>query len=222
MNKDAIILFIKYPERGGMKTRLAEEIGEDLAFDLTICFMRDIVNTLHSVEAETIIIGTGSTGKGPPGIFGRSLRLVQRGHDPGERLYNAFADVFIRGISRAVLVGGDCPGLSASYVREAFAELDSHDAVIGPVADGGYYLIGLHDRSLSAEYFRDISWGTSKVLVQTVGKMEDAFMELSLLPQIRLVNSVEDLRFLVEERAVQARNTLQFIELNRDKLDGML
>jgi uncharacterized protein len=220
LNKDAIILFLRYPERGNMKTRLAREIGEDLAFDLSVCFIRDILNTLHTVDAETIIIGTGTTGKGPPGIFGRLLRLVQRGHDPGERLHNAFADVFSRGFARAVLIGGDCPGLPADYIREAFSELGSHDAVLGPVRDGGYYLIALHDRSLRADFFQDISWGTSKVLVETVGKIEDACMELSILQQVERIDGAKDLRLLVDGRAASAIKTMEFIEMNREKLLG--
>ncbi len=220
MNKEAVILFLRYPERGNMKTSLAKELGDDLAFELSVCFIRDIMNTLRAVSAETIIVGTGSTGKGPPGIFGRSLRLVQRGHDPGERLHNAFADVFSRGFLQAVLIGGDCPGLPAEYVRQAFVELGSHDAVLGPDSDGGCYLMALHDRTLREEFFRDIPWGTSKVLAETVGKIEGAFMELSILAQVERIGGMEDIRRLVDYRDSSAVNTMQFIEMNREKLLG--
>lgn len=220
MSKDAIIMFLRYPERGKMRTRLAREIGDDLAFELYVCFIRDILNTLRAVDAETIIVGTGSTGKGPPGIFGKSLRLVQRGRDFGERLHNAFADVFTRGFDRAVLVGIECPGLTAGYIRQAFGELGNHDAVIGPDRDGGYSLIALHGRSLRAEIFKDISWGTSRVLVETVEKIEDALTGLSILDQVERVNGVEDLARLAGDEASPARNTRQFLEQHREALPG--
>ncbi len=114
---------------------MAKEIGNDLAFDLSVCFIRDILDTLHTVDAETIIVGTRTTGKGPPGIFGKSLRLVQRGHDPGARLHNAFADVFSHGFDRAVLVGIESPGLPADYIRQAFNELGRLSAAPEPSAD---------------------------------------------------------------------------------------
>jgi len=220
-NRDAIILFLRYPERGKMKTRLAREIGDDLAFDLHVCFIRDLLNTLRAVNAETIIVGTGTTGKGPPGIFGKSIRLVQRGHDFGERLYNAFGDVFSRGFDRAVLIGIECPGLSAGYIRQALGELGDHDAVIGPDRVGGYCLIALHERSLRADFFKNISWGTSRVLVETVGRIEDALMELSILDQMERISGVEDLARLAGEGVSAPRHTRQFLEQHRDILPGI-
>ncbi len=224
MNKDAVIFFLRYPERGKVRSRLAEEIGDDLAYELYIRFIRDILGAIRAVDAENIIVGTGSTGKGPPGFFGRSLRLVQRGHDPGERLYHAFADVFSRGYTRAVLIGSDCPGLTADYIREAFVELGNHDAVLGPRSDGGYCLIAFHKRSLRDEFFRGISWGTSRVLIETMGKIEDTMMELSILSQEAVVDGLDDLRRFYEDRvrSAPAFNTAQFIEQNREKLFGTL
>ncbi|HOT44137.1 MAG TPA: TIGR04282 family arsenosugar biosynthesis glycosyltransferase [Spirochaetota bacterium] len=218
MNKDAVILFLRYPERGKMKVRLAQEVGDDLAFELHVRFIRDILNTLRAVNAETIIVGTGSTGKGPPGIFGKSIRLVQRGHNFGERLHNAFADVFYRGFDRAALIGIECPGLRADYIRQALGELGNHDAVIGPDRDGGYGLLALHGRSLRAEFFEDIPWGTARVFVETVGKIEDALLELSILDQMERVNGVEDLVRLAGEGGSPAIITRQFLEQHREKL----
>ncbi|MBP7738583.1 MAG: TIGR04282 family arsenosugar biosynthesis glycosyltransferase [Spirochaetes bacterium] len=222
MKKDAVILFLRYPERGKMKTPLSAELGDDAAYDLTICFIRDILGTLRAVEAETIIVGTGSTGKGPPGIFGGTLRLVQRGHDPGERLYHAFADVFSRGFSRAVLIGVDCPGISAVRIRQAFSELGNHEAVIGPANDGGYYLAGFHDRSVRPDFFRDISWGTGRVLAETIGKIEDTLMELSILPQLERIETANDLRRFADERerSAMAASTMNYVTLNRERLFG--
>ncbi len=222
MKKDAVILFLRYPERGKMKIPLSAELGDDMAYELSICFIRDILGTLRAVDAETIIVGTGSTGKGPPGIFGGLLRLVQRGHDTGERLYHAFADVFSRGFTRAVLIGANCPGLSAVYIRQAFGELGNHEAVLGPAGDGGYYLIGFHDRSVRPEFFLDISWGTARVLAETMGKIEDTLMELSILPQLESIERTDDIRRFADERerSAMAGSTMNYITLNRERLFG--
>lgn len=223
MKKDAVILFLRYPERGKMKTPLSAELGDDAAYDLAICFIRDILGTLRAVEAETVIVGTGSTGKGPPGIFGGLLRLVQRGHDPGERLYHAFTDVFSRGFTRAVLIGPNCPGLSAVNIRQAFSELGNHEAVLGPSSDGGYYLIGFHERSARLDFFSDISWGTARVLAETMGKIEDTLMELSILPQLEKLETADDLRRFADERerSAMAASTMNYVTLNRERIFGV-
>lgn len=217
MTRDAVIFFLRYPERGVKGTPLSDEIGDDMAYDLSICFIRDMLETARGVDAEPIIVGRGSRGKGPRGVFGKTLRLVQRGRDRGERLYHAFADVFSRGLSRAVLVGAGCPGLTADYIRQSFSELDAHDAVIGPCRSGGYCLIGCAAASLREEFFTDISWGTAKVLAETMGNIEGASMELSILSQLDNVTSLDDLGRMDKEGRL-GKHSQRYVDENREKL----
>ena len=112
MKKNAFILFLKYPERGAVKTRLANVLGEDLTYELYQCFLADISAMTREIKAETIIVYSGPEGvsfSDFPGI--QCFR--QRGNNIGERMHNAFADVFAQGFERCVLIGSDSPDLPA-------------------------------------------------------------------------------------------------------------
>jgi uncharacterized protein len=222
--RDAIIFFLRYPERGTVKTRLAQDIGDELAYGLYLCFIRDLLGSARAVDAELIIVGTGSTGSGPPRLFSRSLRLVQHGRDLGARMHHAFVDVFRRGYDRVVLMGSDCPGIPADYIKQAFDELAAHDVVLGPARDGGYFLVGFTAGSLRKEVFEEIPWSTTRVLAATIGAIEECSLELSILPQREDIDTLEDLtRFAADpERAAAAVHTATFIEENREKIYGKI
>lgn len=222
MSGDAIILFIHYPEKGSLRPALAGDVGARLALELETCFIRDLLDAARSVDALPIVIGTGSTGAGPPGVFGDVLRLVQHGRGTGGRRYNAFADVFGRGLSRAVMLCGNSPGLSALSLRAAFSELDYHDAVLGPLKGGDYFLLGLTRGSLRRELFGDIPWDTSRVFVKTMGIIEDGSLKVSVLPQQEDILDREGLvRFARDPaRSRDAAHTLACIERHRDIIFG--
>jgi hypothetical protein len=123
--------------------------------------------------------------------------LAQTGEDLGARMVRAFEETFARGYRRVVLIGTDVPTLPAYTVGEAFALLASHDLVLGPARDGGYYLIGL--RHPTAELFEDIPWSTDHVLAATREKARERGLCTALLAQHRDVDTPEDLYALIEE-----------------------
>ncbi len=88
----------------------------------------------------------------------------QKGRTFGERLANAFQDGFAAGYQRIICVGSDCPTLTVQDILKAANVLEGHDMVIGPAADGGAYLIGMHISSFNPEAFSMLNWQTSKVL----------------------------------------------------------
>jgi rSAM/selenodomain-associated transferase 1 len=148
LKKDAFILFLKYPERGAVKTRLANALGDDITYKLYCCFLADISAMTRQIKAQTIIVYSGPAGVSFldfPGI--QCFR--QQGNNIGERMYQAFLDVFAQGFARCVLTGSDSPDLPAGLVNDAFDKLNLADAVLGPSADGGYYLIGCKQQSTS-------------------------------------------------------------------------
>jgi len=125
-------------------------------------------------------------------LFGTDLHYVeQQGADLGERLENAAAAAFLDGAKRVVIIGTDCPGLDADHLHAALRALQQAEVVLGPAADGGYYLIGLsqHHR----EFFEGIDWGTERVLQQTLAKARAARCRVHLLPQLADVDHPEDL-----------------------------
>jgi len=112
----------------------------------------------------------------------------------GSRLATAFARHFADAADRVVIVGTDCPGIDRRLVTEAFSALSSHDVVLGPTLDGGYYLIGL--REPQPALFRDIPWAGGAVLAQTRAKAHTLRLSVRLLRPLRDVDTAPDARAL--------------------------
>jgi uncharacterized protein len=121
-----------------------------------------------------------------------SLFSPQQGKDLGERMSNALLQAFAAGYTKVLLIGSDCPDISRALVSEGFMLLDTHDIVLGPAHDGGYYLIGL--RRPEPELFLNMEWGTERVLQQTLDKICAAKLSVALLPELRDIDRIEDLR----------------------------
>lgn len=110
----------------------------------------------------------------------------------GARMHTSFQHAFSNGAARAVLTGSDIPGLDAALVREAFAALEHQPAVIGPAADGGYYLIGM--RTPGANLFRNIAWSTDNVLAQTEAQAQRQGLSLTRLRTLVDIDTGDDYR----------------------------
>jgi uncharacterized protein len=192
LKKNAIILFIKYPERGAVKTRLSNVLGEDLTFELYQCFLADISLMVRNVKAETIIDYSGANGVSLPYFPGVEC-LHQLGNNIGECMHNAFADVFAQEFERCVLIGSDSPDLPAILVNDAFDKLNLVDVVIGPSTDGGYYLIGCKRQSLRPSIFNEINWSTSEVFTETIKRLDKAELKYWQLPQWSDIDEFDDL-----------------------------
>jgi rSAM/selenodomain-associated transferase 1 len=115
----------------------------------------------------------------------------QTNGDLGDRMQSALASALKRGSDRVVLIGVDCPDLNAPILTEAFQMLDRHDLVLGPAADGGYYLIGLS--RLVPDLFVGINWGTDRVLAQTKDIANRLQLNTHYLPILNDVDLPEDL-----------------------------
>lgn len=184
-DSNCILLFVKSPTRGQVKTRLAADIGEDVAVGLYRCFVEDLVSKVGTLDVGLRLCFH------PPETKPHFLQwlgeqhnyIPQTGDDLGERLKNAFTDAFEQGFSKVVAIGSDSPDLPESFLREAFEELDLHDAVVGPSSDGGYYLIGFSEDSFAPGAFDGIAWSTSAVFSQTRIKLETYGLNVHLLPQ---------------------------------------
>ena len=92
------------------------------------------------------------------------------------------------------MVGSDAPGIGADYLKAALQALESDDVVLGPAHDGGYVLIGL--RAFHKELFRDIQWGTERVLEQQLQRVREIGWSCALLETETDIDRPEDLRCL--------------------------
>ena len=107
---------------------------------------------------------------------------------------------------RVVLIGSDSPSLPRTIVERAFDQLRSHDCVIGPATDGGYYLIGF--RRWVDGLFANIDWSSPHVLGQTVRNLTAKECSLQLVSPWYDVDTLEDLQRRIEaqETAITSRN----------------
>ena len=198
---NALIIFVKYPEPGQVKTRLTPDLspGEAAVFHRAIA--ADII-AAHSDTTEfdaIVFFSPAGMKKDFTGWLGSGARLeTQQGADLGEREHNAFTRVFGAGegfgYDRAVIIGTDCPSLDNEKIERAFALLDDHEIVLGPAVDGGYYLLGL-----SAPHpglFRGIEWGGPDVLNKTIQLADSEGLNMAMLDRLYDVDTIHDLRRL--------------------------
>lgn len=191
----AVLIFVRAPELGRVKTRLAAEVGAETALAV---YRRLAEHTVHEALAavppdhirihftppDTEPIVRAWLGSGPGYI-------PQADGDLGQRLETAFAQAFGAGYTRVLVVGSDLPGISAALLRSAVDALGDSDAVLGPAQDGGYWLLGL--RRPMPEAFRGVPWSTADTCRHTVARLRAAGVQPLLLTEMTDVDTAADL-----------------------------
>ncbi|HEU0016429.1 MAG TPA: TIGR04282 family arsenosugar biosynthesis glycosyltransferase [Longimicrobium sp.] len=192
----ALLVFVRAPVRGRVKTRLAREMGDDAALRI---YRRLGAHTVTQAMRLAREDGVEVRVHHAPADAGDAVRawlgpgpvyLPQAEGDLGERMHAAFASALIDGHERVVIVGSDLPDLDAELIRRAFSLLDEHRAVLGPAADGGYYLLGL--REPAPGVFERIAWSTPTVLATTLERFRALGIEPALLEVLRDVDEAAD------------------------------
>lgn len=221
MEKQALIIFLKYPEHGKVKTRLAKKVGKDFALELYKNFIKDLFEKTKQVSADIFICYTMEKESPLNDFFWQTSYkyFKQTGIDLGERMYNAFLHIFNNKYENCVLMGSDFPDLPVNYIKSAFDELNKNDVVLGPCYDGGYYLIGLTNSSIDNQYFKNINWSTSTVLTETLEKIDDKNKKYSLLQKWNDIDELSDLEELMNKSiSDKSLHTYKFLNKNREKL----
>ena len=211
MIKKRLIIFTRYPVPGKTKTRLIPALGEQGAADLhsrmaeynllnllTLSFDQSLEIAIYYSDGDRALMQNWLD----PIISSffenhSNLRInpisyhAQMGEDLGKRMQQAFEDGFNHKIEKIIIIGTDCPDLSQNLIKEAFLALNSHDVVLGPASDGGYYLIGLSQSF--PMLFNDIDWGSDRVLAQTRKIIEQENLSVYNLPVLTDVDRPDDL-----------------------------
>lgn len=201
--RGALLLFTKPARPGRVKTRLVGELTPEQAAALHAAFRDDLCERLAHGAFHLEIAWALDDGEELP--RGSAPGLRQSGDDLGERLYHALATA-ARRFDAVAAVGSDHPELEARTVEDAFARLASGaDVVLGPVADGGYYLIALGRDAVRRELFAGIAWSTETVLADTLARARSLGLATELLPPGHDVDRPEDLRALAERLASSRR-----------------
>jgi len=194
-----LVVFTRWPEPGRVKTRLIPALGAEGAAGLHRALTRRTLEAARRCRAETGVgVEVRVTGAEPSsfeGLYGGDLAYRPQGEGGlGARMAAALAAPLRDGAPAAVLIGSDCPTLDSGVLRRAFELLAGEDAdrvVLGPAADGGYYLVGL-SRECPA-LFEGVDWGTAVVFRQSAEAAADLGRPLATLPPLADVDRPEDL-----------------------------
>jgi uncharacterized protein len=190
--ENALIIFIKNPALGKVKTRLARTVGDDKALEIYL--------ELTKITRENAFILRGPSRH----IFYSDFinlndewanshfqKHVQLGEDLGERMFNAFSEI-LKTHKKAVIIGSDCPTLTSAILELAFEKLETNDFVVGPSTDGGYYLLGFGQNNATNFVFRNMDWSTDKVLPTTLKRISAQEKTIFLLPELTDIDEEKD------------------------------
>jgi len=192
---DALIVFVKAPRPGAVKTRLIPALDPVTAAALYRLLAEEAVRRTAPGpgEYERLFFFAPTDARAElEAWLGPRAWFPQEDTDLGARMTAAFERAFRRGARRAAIVGTDVPGVSREVVLEALSALDAHDLVLGPAHDGGYYLLALA-RS-EPEIFRGIAWSTGAVLAATMEKARSLGLSVATLEPLADIDTLADVR----------------------------
>lgn len=120
----------------------------------------------------------------------------QSGSSFGERFANAIAYVFKQGFDNIITVGNDSPHLSSAHIATALSDLEGNRAVIGPSADGGFYLMGLNRSDFEKADFIGLSWQTSRLKEEIVSLLSAKRKDITLLTTLFDIDTLWDVKII--------------------------
>jgi uncharacterized protein len=186
-----LLIFIKNPQLGHVKTRLAATVGDEKALEFYIKLLNYTRQIAEKTDAERTVFYSDFIEKNDnwsPDFFEKKQQF---GHDLGERMANAFRESEIRNPkSEIVIIGSDCANLTTEILENAFLSLEKNDFVVGPAFDGGYYLLGM--TRFEPSIFEKIDWSTDQVLPQTLLKMAQKTCSIHILPMLSDIDTEAD------------------------------
>lgn len=191
--KSAVIVFVRHPELGKVKTRLAATMGNEKALAVYKFLLLHTFNLIKDLDMPVYVFYADTVISDDIWKSGNIIKQLQEGHNLGEKMTHAFKKVFEDGYSKAVIIGSDCYELTTEFITDAFAQLHTKDIIIGPAKDGGYYMLGMN--APFKEVFTDIEWSTSTVLQKTLDLIHQQCYSLSKLPMLTDVDTEQDISF---------------------------
>lgn len=198
--RGTVIIFVKAPRAGKVKTRLGAGIGMGRAAALfRIMTERTIAEAVKGEWRTCLAVDPPSAITGwdivwPP----RLPRMAQGPGDLGTRMACAFKAAYS---GPAIIIGADAPGLRARHLRQAFRALGRADAVFGPAEDGGYWLIGLSRRRAAPDLFKNVRWSTKHALADTLKTLPRYY-------RTEMLESLQDIDVAKDLSALGARSTM--------------
>jgi rSAM/selenodomain-associated transferase 1 len=191
LSTTALVIFVRNPISGQVKTRLAKDIGDERALEIYQQLLQHTLEITRSLRFRKFIYYADEVSDYDLWSVPGYTKRKQNGNDLGERMLNSFKELFDQGFTQIIIIGSDCLQLKMETLEEALALLESNNAVIGPARDGGYYLLGL--TKFYPELFINKPWSTDKVFAKTIEDFIDLGISYAFLEELSDIDTVADL-----------------------------
>jgi len=169
---------------------LAAKVGNKVALDIYKFLLDHTVTFTKNLKVEKWVYYSEEIWEDDIWDNNVYQKKLQVGKDLGERMMNAFKEVFQAGFENIIVIGSDMFHLNQSDLEEAFSKFKDHNYVVGPAEDGGYYLLGM--KSLKTELFQNKNWGTGTVLEDTLSDIKNE--KVALMDEKNDVDYYEDIK----------------------------
>lgn len=184
-----LIIFIKNPELGKAKTRIAKTTGDIKALEIYKELLAHTRKLVTNADCNRYLFYSSFIDLEDEWSNDVFIKQLQISGGLGEKMQHAFQKVSHQP-ARLVIIGSDCGELNTEIIHQAFEALTTHDVVLGPTYDGGYYLLGICDPSV--DLFSDVAWSTESVYPQTIEKIKLANLSYFELPKLHDIDFEED------------------------------
>ena len=191
LSTTALVIFVRNPISGQVKTRLARDIGDDRALEIYLHLLQHTLEITRGLSFRKFIYYADEVSDYDLWSVPGYTKRKQNGNDLGERMHNSFKELFDQGFTRIIIIGSDCLQLKTETLDQAVALLESNAAVIGPASDGGYYLLGL--TKFYPDLFINKPWSTDKVFAKTIDDFINQGIAYTLLEELSDIDDSTDL-----------------------------
>jgi len=192
MSKEILSIFVKNLIPGTVKTRLAKDLGIDVAIEIYKELVRITAEATNTLKIDKCVYYSEYIESNDQFDDAKYQKHIQEGKDLGQRMQNCFYDAFELNFDKIILIGSDTPDITDQIISQGFAELDKHDIIIGPAQDGGFYLIGMkepHENLLNKR-----TYGHEEVLNELLNEIENRNLSVFKLPTLIDIDVKDDLK----------------------------
>lgn len=192
--KSALIIFIKNPIEGQVKTRLAASIGDEKALLIYKILLEHTCIITSNIPGNKYVYYSNYIQNNDIWDTSKFKKRIQSGNELGAKMRDAISKTFQDGNNKVLIIGSDCLELTKQIIKTAINKLGEYDVVIGPAKDGGYYLLAMNNLYLN--FFENIDWSTNKVFEQTNKICQHLNLMTYHLPILSDIDTIEDLKGL--------------------------
>ena len=190
MSNLLIMVFVRNPELGRVKTRLAKSVGDQAALETYKTLSKHTFKIISEIDSDKLIFYSDKIQDNDIWTATNCKKQIQTKGDLGQKMFAAFQYGFSLGYQKILIIGSDLYSLRPKHIESAFEQLENYDVVIGPALDGGYYLLGLN--FMIPKIFKQKQWSTTSVLKETLSDLKE--FNVNLLEPLNDIDTYEDLK----------------------------